>query len=151
LHTNSRTLAPPPGRLQIPGFLFGPPISKWLAFLSRLRFATPAKAAIYRAWLDQTLMGPLIVGWFFTSMSLMEGEGTSSVADKLSTNYAPTLMRGWMVFTPAQLINFAVVPPQFRFVFVSAISLVWNTYLSLVNAKAAKQGKDIPEPHGIAD
>jgi len=130
------------------GCLFGPPISKWIAFLSRLRFATPAKAAIYRTWLDQALMAPLVVGCFFTSMSLMEGEGTSGVADKLSINYAPTLMRGWMVFTPAQLINFAVVPPQFRFVFVGAVSLVWNTYLSVVNAK---QGKDIPEPRGIAD
>jgi hypothetical protein len=54
------------------------------------------------------------VGWFFTSMSLMEGKGTSGVADSLSTvrlsllpsrsfsdfwtqKYAPTLMRGWYV------------------------------------------------------
>jgi len=117
------------------GCLFGPPISKWIAFLSRLRFATPTRAVIYRTWLDQTLMAPFVVGWFFTSMSLMEGKGTSGVADSLSTKYAPTLMRGWLVFTPAQIVNFAVVPPQLRFVFVSAVSLVWNTYLSFVNAK----------------
>lgn len=33
-----------------------------------------------------------------------------------------------MVYVPTQIINFMVVPPQFRFVFVSAISLVWSTF-----------------------
>lgn len=33
-------------RLQ--GCLFGPPVSKWIAFLSRLRFSTPTKTVIYR-------------------------------------------------------------------------------------------------------
>ncbi|KAN0131810.1 Mpv17 / PMP22 family domain containing protein [Lactarius tabidus] len=125
------------------GCLFGPPISKWIAFLGRLRFSTPTKTIIYRTWLDQTLMGPFIVGWFFASMSLMEGKGTSGVADTLSTKYAPTLMRGWMVFIPAQIINFAVVPPQLRFVFLSSVSLVWSTYLSFVNAKPVN---DVAKP-----
>ncbi|KAF8260528.1 hypothetical protein EI94DRAFT_1748129 [Lactarius quietus] len=127
------------------GCLFGPPISRWIAFLGRLQFASPTKAVIYRTWLDQTLMAPLVAGWFFTSMSVMEGKGTSGVVDSLSTKYAPTLMRGWLVFTPAQIVNFAVVPPQFRFVFLSGVSLVWNTYLSIVNARL---GKDIAEPVG---
>ncbi|KAF8260536.1 hypothetical protein EI94DRAFT_1748150, partial [Lactarius quietus] len=117
------------------GCLFGPPISKWIAFLGRLQFASPTKAVIYRTWLDQTLMAPLVAGLFFTSMSVMEGKGTSGVVDSLSTKYAPTLMCGWLMFTPAQIVNFAVVPPQFRFVFLSGVSLVWNTYLSIVNAK----------------
>ena len=30
------------------GCLFGPPVSKWIAFLSRLHFATPTKSVIYR-------------------------------------------------------------------------------------------------------
>ena len=34
-----------------------------------------------------------------------------------------------LVFTPAQIVNFAVVPPQLRFVFVSAVSLVWSALL----------------------
>ena len=34
--------------LQTPGCLFGPPISKWIAFLNRLRFANPTMAVIYR-------------------------------------------------------------------------------------------------------
>jgi protein Mpv17 len=32
-----------------------------------------------------------------------------------------------MVFIPTQIVNFAVVPPQFRFVLVGAVNLVWST------------------------
>jgi hypothetical protein len=63
---------------------------------------------------EPVLFSSVAVGWFFTSMSLMEGKGTSGVADSLSTvrlsllpsrsfsdfwtqKYAPTLMRGWYV------------------------------------------------------
>ncbi|KAI0271248.1 hypothetical protein BC834DRAFT_858433 [Gloeopeniophorella convolvens] len=149
------------------GALFGPPVSKWIGFLSRLRFATPAKAAVYSTFIDQTVMAPLVVGWFFTSMSIMEGKGASGVIDSLNTMYAPTLLRGWsvasishshcthiihdiqrshrLVYTPTQMINFSVVPPQFRFVFVGVVSLFWNTYLSVVNARSSK---DIAEPVG---
>jgi hypothetical protein len=110
-----------PCLLQTPGCLFGPPISKWIAFLSRLRFASPTKAVIYRVrpfpdhvtnsyfyihsadvagsnahgtvfvhvsvhlLSDLQLFSSVAVGWFFTSMSLMEGKGTSGVADSLST------------------------------------------------------------------
>jgi len=90
-------------------------------------------------------MAPLVVGWFFTSMPLMEGKGVSGVVDSLNTMYAPTLMRGWAVYTPTQIINFALIPPQFRFVFVSVVSLGWNTYLSIVHAQL---GTDIVEPVG---
>jgi hypothetical protein len=114
----------------------------------------------------------VVVGWFFTSMSLMEGKGSSGVADSLKTvraqsrssitrmltllqTYAPTLMRAWcamltsfnrlatlinvtsslssdrMVFTPSQIINFMLVPPQFRFVFIGLVNLIWSTFSAL--------------------
>ena len=47
----------------------------------------------------------------------------------LETNIHPTRL----VFTHAHFVNFAIVPPQIRFVFVSAVSLVLRTstpYLS---------------------
>jgi Mpv17 / PMP22 family len=72
--------------------------------------------------------------------------------------YAPTLMRGWCAMLasfdgltiltnfitslssckgfylpPQQVINFTLVPPQFRFVFVGVVSLVWSTFSALLD------------------
>ena len=40
----------------------------------------------------------------------------------------PTRCMYRAVFTPAQIINFALVPLQFRFVFLSTVSLFWSVY-----------------------
>jgi len=34
-----------------------------------------------------------------------------------------------VVYIPTQVINFAVVPPHLRFVFVGVVSLFWSTFL----------------------
>jgi len=124
------------------GFLFGPVITKWFQFLSRLQFPSPAKKAIYSTTLDQAFLSPGMVAFFFTSMTLLEGKKFVDVKERLSKTYVPTLMRNWAVFVPTQLINFALVPPHLRFVVVSVVSLFWNTYLSAVNA--AQQAEPIP-------
>ncbi|TFY57474.1 hypothetical protein EVG20_g8532 [Dentipellis fragilis] len=123
------------------GALFAPPITKWFQFLGRLKFSSPTKAVIYRTWLDQSLMAPLAVGWFFTSMAILEGKGFGGAVNRMQSAYVPTLIRNWGVFVPAQIINFAVVPPQLRFAFIGVVSLFWNTYLSAVNAQ-----QQHPEP-----
>ena len=49
--------------------------------------------------------------------------------------YVPTLLRNWGVFFPTQVVNFALVPPHLRFVFVGVVGLFWSMafcYISIV-------------------
>ena len=48
----------------------------------------------------------------------------------LSQAFVPTLLRNWAVFIPVQILNFSVVPPQGRFVFVSVVNLFWSESFS---------------------
>jgi len=117
------------------GALFGPAITKWFQVLNRIQFSSPTKGVVYRVWLDQFLLTPGAVAFFFGSMSIMEGKGISGAQERISSAYVPTLLRNWGVFIPTQIINFAIVPPHLRFVVVSVVSLFWNTYLSATNAR----------------
>ncbi|KAG9310771.1 hypothetical protein JVU11DRAFT_8620 [Chiua virens] len=101
----------------------------------------------YRVWLDQALMAPVAVGFFFGAMSILEGKGVSDAVERISENYQPTLIRNWSVFVPTQLINFALVPHHLRFGVVSVVSLFWNTYLSAVNARTQQENNY--EAHGL--
>ncbi|KAI0033872.1 hypothetical protein K488DRAFT_77606 [Vararia minispora EC-137] len=125
------------------GAVFGPPVATWFGVLGRLQFTSPAKAVVYRTFLDQTLAAPVMVGVFFSVMPLLEGRGPAESQRRLSANYANTLIANWGVFVPAQLVNFSVVPPQLRFVFIGVVSLFWNTYLSAVNAAQAQSKKPL--------
>jgi protein Mpv17 len=40
--------------------------------------------------------------------------------------YLPTLLRGYAVFVPAQLVNFALVPPHLQFAAVGAVRVLWS-------------------------
>lgn len=116
------------------GAMFAPVMTKWYQLLNRLQFKTPTRALIYRVYLDQAIFSPVAVAAFFGSMSLLEGNGVGEAANRISHAYVPTLLRNWAVYIPAQVINFSIVPPHLRFVFVGVVSLFWNTYLSSINA-----------------
>ncbi|KAG1729961.1 uncharacterized protein EDB91DRAFT_1252840 [Suillus paluster] len=121
------------------GAFFGPALTKWYQLLNRIKFPSPTKAVMYRVWLDQAILTPVAVGFFFGTMSILEGKGISGAQDRISTAYTPTLIRNWGVFIPTQIINFAIVPHHLQFVVVSVVSLFWNTYLSAVNASSQHQ------------
>ncbi|KAF8637263.1 hypothetical protein AX17_002943 [Amanita inopinata Kibby_2008] len=116
------------------GALFGPCMTVWYGFLNRIKFATPSRAVVYRVWLDQAILTPVAVAFFFGSMSVLEGKSHEAV-DRIQKAYVPTLIRNWGVYIPTQIINFSIVPPHFRFVTVSVVGLFWNTYLSAENAR----------------
>ncbi|KAH6901594.1 hypothetical protein BKA70DRAFT_1084255, partial [Coprinopsis sp. MPI-PUGE-AT-0042] len=119
------------------GAMFGPLMTKWYQFLNRIYFPSPTKALVYRLWLDQCLLTPVAVIFFYGSMSTLEGRPDLAVS-RIKEAYVPTLIRNWGVFIPTQLINFTLVPPHLRMVTVGVVSLFWNTYLSAANAAAQK-------------
>lgn len=118
--------------------MFGPLMTKWYQFLNRLKFASPTRGLIYRLWLDQAVLTPAGIVFFYTSMSGLEGN-IGKAWERLEEAYVPTLVRNWMVFVPTQLVNFTLVPPHLRMVTVGVVSLFWNTYLSVMNQDLRKQ------------
>ena len=46
----------------------------------------------------------------------------------------PVLLADIRIFPPAELLAFSAVPEEYRTTFISAVSLGWNTYISIVAA-----------------
>ncbi|RDB27213.1 Protein SYM1 [Hypsizygus marmoreus] len=126
------------------GMMFGPCMTKWYQVLNSIKFASPTRAVLTRVALDQVVLTPVAVAFFFGSMSFLEGKPDEAV-ERIRAAYVPTLIRNWGVFIPTQIINFALVPPHLRFVVVSVVSLFWNTYLSAVNAGQKAQRELKPD------
>ncbi|KAF8626911.1 hypothetical protein AX15_004628 [Amanita polypyramis BW_CC] len=116
------------------GALFGPSMTAWYGLLNRIKFASPRKAIVYRVWLDQAVLTPFAVVFFYGAMSALEGKAHEAV-ERVQNAYVPTLLRNWSVFIPTQIINFSVVPHHLRVPVICVVGLFWNTYLSLDNAR----------------
>ncbi|KLO17863.1 hypothetical protein SCHPADRAFT_956583 [Schizopora paradoxa] len=131
------------------GVLFAPIMTKWYGLLNRLRFATPTKALVYRVYLDQLVLSPVAVVYFYSCMTLLEGKSVNDATERVKSAYISTLVRNWGVFVPTQIVNFAFVPGHLRFVFMGTVSLFWNTYLSYANMQAQRATTHTSNPEKV--
>lgn len=44
-------------------------------------------------------------------------------------------MTGWKFWVPASMVNFSMVPLQYRVAYMSTCAIFWNFYLSLASNK----------------
>ena len=84
---------------------------------------------------DQTIFAPFIVTAFFTFTSLAEGKSVDQTVAKVRRDIVPALKANYMLWPAAQLVNFTFVPQRLAVLYVSGVSVVWNTYLCWMNAK----------------
>ena len=50
-------------------------------------------------------------------------------------NYVATVLVNWKIWTIPQIINFNLVPVEFRVLFGNLVALVWNYYLARTKRK----------------
>lgn len=80
-------------------------------------------AVFSKVALDQTLMAPCMTSLFFASMALLEGARGSQVAEGVKAKLKPTLLANWTVWPIAHVINFALVPPAQRILYINVINV----------------------------
>ncbi|XP_052774618.1 mpv17-like protein 2 [Mya arenaria] len=118
------------GRMLSMGFLFGPVSHGWYKVLDRFLPGTALRTVVRKILADQLVAGPFFCSAFFMGMSLLEGKTVKQGFDEVKSNFITVYMIDWCVWPPAQFINFFFLPPQFRVVYVSTITLLWNCFLS---------------------
>lgn len=132
------------------GFIFAPVAYPWFQVLSRV--TVPSRVFSFlgvtslgvRSWattvarvvVDATFFPTLVsVPLYYTALALLEQKSLVEVQEKVRMNYWPTLLSSWTVWPAVQMVNFGVVPAQYRLLVLSFVSLGWNSYLSWRNAK----------------
>ncbi|SMN18974.1 similar to Saccharomyces cerevisiae YLR251W SYM1 Protein required for ethanol metabolism [Maudiozyma saulgeensis] len=116
---------------------------KWYKTLNRISLPqlnnTNSKKKIItlllRVSIDQILFAPFGLILYYGSMSVMNGGNLQNVRSKLNSQFWPTLYANWLVWPMVQLMNFSIVPVQYRLLCVNSIALLWNTFLSMRNAQ----------------
>jgi protein Mpv17 len=113
-------------------FCTGPLMHYWYRTLDATITISGTTGALAKLALDQTIFAPIIISIFFTSNGIMSGNTWRSIMPQLKEDLWPTLQTNWTVWPFAMLINFKFIPPAQRVLYVSSVSLLWNTYLCQV-------------------
>jgi uncharacterized membrane protein (DUF485 family) len=116
--------------------IFAPLSHYWYGFLSTKIVGDSFLCALQRVILDQFLYAPIVISCILAGTLLFEGK-TDQILNKLRQDLLPTLITNYLIWIPAQLINFSVVPEKFRVLWANAVGFFWGIYLSYAANKPA--------------
>lgn len=120
------------------GALVGPTLHFWYSFLHKVLPAANSMGAMGRLGLDQFVFAPVFIGTFLSSLLSLEhvsgNEAETALQEKiqtkLQTDWWPAVQINWLMWIPAQFVNFRFIPGKYQVLFANVVGVFWNTYLS---------------------
>ncbi|KAK6326815.1 hypothetical protein J4Q44_G00024600 [Coregonus suidteri] len=115
-------------RVALVGFCFHANFNyHWLKGLERMLPGGGAKRVSGKVVLDQLVAAPATISAFFIGLSVLENkeDPLENWREKFWTSYKT----GVVYWSTMQALNFSLVPPVARTVFVGGITLVWTVFL----------------------
>lgn len=103
----------------------------WYTFLDK-RFPGTSRSIITKKLIAEAAAGIPFGLTVFTTVGTLEGKSVNDCVTGFSNNIVMFCLADWGFYVPLQFLNFYFVPPHFRFLFVSGISLVYDIFLSFI-------------------
>lgn len=82
--------------------------------------------------IDQFVQAPIFTVLIFYFFAVIEKRGLLAATDQVRRELRATLLKNWIIFVPATVVNFAFIPLDFRVLFINCVFFVWVIILSLV-------------------
>ncbi|XP_013172551.1 PREDICTED: mpv17-like protein 2 [Papilio xuthus] len=114
----------------------------WYKILDKIIIGKTTDMIIKKLLLDQLIFSPIMITTFFGSVAIFEENPLENFKEEVNDKFVTLYRAEWMVWPPAQLINFYFLPTRFRVLYDNTISLGYDVYTSQV--KHSKQFKSVP-------
>lgn len=115
----------------------------WYKVLDRFIIGKTVDMVVKKLFLDQMIFSPIMIITFFGSLALLEEDPVENFKEEVSDKFVTLYRAEWMVWPPAQIINFYFLPTRFRVLYDNTISLGYDVYSSQV--KHNKSFKTVPK------
>ncbi|XP_022097145.1 mpv17-like protein 2 isoform X2 [Acanthaster planci] len=121
------------GRMLTIGIFLGPLNHYWYLALDKFLPGVKGRTVAKKILLDELIASPVMTSTFFVGMGLLEGKTLADSIDVLKKKFLTVYMVDIAVWPPVQAINFFLVPPQLRVIYVNVFILLWDVFLSFMN------------------
>lgn len=116
----------------VTGALIGPFCHYWYIILDKYLPGRTFQTIMKKLVVDQIVCSPVVIGLYLVTLAVLEkrtsGEMNKEVVGKGFILYQAE----WLIWPPAQTINFCFLPTRFRVLFDNIISFVFDIYFSRV-------------------
>ncbi|KKK17776.1 hypothetical protein AOCH_007226 [Aspergillus ochraceoroseus] len=116
------------------------PTYNWFMFLHRnFNFASKFLSILTKVCVQQAVFTPVFNTYFFSVHSLLSGASLEETLERLKVALPVSIVNSLKLWPAVTAFSFMYVPPQFRSIFSGCIAVGWQTYLSWLNQKAARE------------
>ncbi|KAL4909638.1 hypothetical protein BDW74DRAFT_143443 [Aspergillus multicolor] len=116
------------------------PSYNWFMFLhNNFNFTSKFLSILTKVVVQQAVFTPVFNTYFFSVHSLLSGASLEETWERLKVALPRSIVNSAKFWPMVTAFSFMYVPPQFRNVFSGCIAVGWQTYLSWLNQKAARE------------
>ncbi|XP_030053600.1 mpv17-like protein [Microcaecilia unicolor] len=109
----------------------------WLRFIERVFPGSAPRNVIRKVMCDQLFAGPVTISVFYTGLSFLDGK--EDVFKDLREKFWPTYKSGVLCWTLIQTVNFSLVPPFIRTIYIGLCAFLWTTFLCYLRNRDIEQ------------
>ncbi|KAK0172835.1 hypothetical protein PV328_006104 [Microctonus aethiopoides] len=118
--------------MAISGMSVGIVCHYWYRFLDAQLPGKTIGTVLKKVIFDQLICSPLYIGIFFLTLGVLENKNWAEVKVEIKDKAHKLYIAEWIVWPPAQIINFYFLPTRFRVLYDNTISLGYDFYTSHV-------------------
>ncbi|XP_049537564.1 mpv17-like protein 2 [Anopheles darlingi] len=128
--------------MSISGMTVGVFCHNWYNFMDR-RFPGRALGLVLKKVLiDQTVASPIVIFLFFATLGVLKRSSWDDMCEEMRDKFLRLYTAEWVVWPPAQIINFYLLPNKYRVLYDNTISLGYDVYTSYVINDDSTKDKD---------
>ena len=115
----------------------------WYILIDRVIVGRTFDMVLKKLTLDQFICSPIVILSFFATVAIFEDDPIANFTDEVRSKFWTLYKAEWVVWPPAQIINFYFLPTKYRVAYDNTISLGYDVFTSHVkHAKPATTDKD---------
>ncbi|XP_026281409.1 mpv17-like protein [Frankliniella occidentalis] len=115
----------------------------WYKWLDKRYAGTAASTIAKKVLLDQFIMTPQLLVAFYLTMAILERR--EDLFEEMRNKYAKTFQTSCLFWLPVQTVNFVLVPPAARVVYVGTSSLIWANILCYIKRQPQEPSQEQPQ------
>ncbi|KAF9701628.1 hypothetical protein EKO04_000736 [Ascochyta lentis] len=128
------------GRALIIGGISSIPSYKWFLWLSlNFNYSSKILSLTTKVVVNQILFTPLFNSYFFGMQTLLAGASLDECVERIKNTVPTSWINSCKLWPVVTAFSFTYIPIQYRSIFGGVIAIGWQTYLSLLNQRAAAQ------------
>lgn len=112
----------------------------WYKFLDASMTGRTIATVLKKVIVDQLICSPLCISMFFITLAVLENSSFTELKDEMRKKAHKLYIAEWIIWPPAQVINFYFLPTRYRVLYDNTISLGYDVYTSRVKHEIRNNG-----------